>query len=436
MRERAYSIVFETLENEKYSDALLHAMFRAENLLDRDKKFIKRLAYGTIERGIELDFRINCFSKIPVKKMHPVVRTVLRMAVYEIYYMEQIPEGVSCHEAVELVKKKGGNKFSGFVNGILRNMIREQKDIVLKEDWVRFSLPKELMTHLQDSYGKKTAAKIAEAFLVREGKVTLHIDKNKIAKNAYIDLLEKNDIAWKEAVYADDAVVLERVSDIASLPGYREGYFFVQDESSMLPVMCSGIKPGDTVVDICSAPGGKTMHALILLGGEGTISSRDVSRKKVDKIKENIARMGYSNCQCKVWDATVKDEAWKEQADVILADVPCSGIGIIGRKPEIKYHAMEEMESLVSLQRQICETAVSMLKPNGVFIYSTCTINKKENEENVLWLEKHCGLQRSSLNDYLPQKLHNKMTERGMLQMLPGVQETDGFFVARLIKRG
>ena len=233
-----------------------------------------------------------------------------------------------------------------------------------------------------------------------------------------------------------DAVRVKGIRDLSLLPGYREGIFFVQDESSMLPVTCSGIKPGDCVVDICSAPGGKAMHAWIQMEKKGCLSARDVKEGKVAKIRENMKRMGYDAVQTKVWDATREDKEFCLKADVILADVPCSGLGIIGKKPEIKYRGLQLAEELVPLQRKICEKSLTMLKPGGVFMYSTCTINPSENQENVAWLAEHFDLETESLNPYLPEKLQNKMTGQGMLQMLPGVMESDGFFVARLRKRG
>ena len=435
MRELAFDIIKGTLEEQGHSDQLFHEILKNNpNLAPVQKRYLKRISYGTIERAIDLDARINQFSRVKVIQMDTVVRTVLRMAAYEIFYMEQVPDSAACNEAVELTRKKKKEKYVGFVNGVLRNIIRNKDKIDIKADWVKVSLPENLMIHLTEQYGKKTAKKIGNAFLERSGSVTLHIQTDRILVEKYTEMLKEREIFCEPGYYMEDALIVTGVNDVSLLPGYEEGYFFVQDESSMLPALCAGIKKGDIVVDVCSAPGGKTLHALQLLQGEGMLSARDVSEAKVHRIQENIKRMKYNNVECKVWDATTEDISWKEKADVVLADVPCSGIGIIGRKPEIKYRAMSEIESLVPLQREICESVVKMLKPGGTFIYSTCTINKKENEENVLWLQEKLGLKLSSLDEYIPESLHNKMTAEGMLQMLPGVQKSDGFFVARLIK--
>ncbi len=435
MRELAYTIVYGTMELDGYSNHLFHNVLKTnQDLINKQKNFVKRLAFGTIERCVELDIRLNQISRIPVNKMDCSVRTILRMAVYEIYYMEQVPVEVSCHEAVELVKRRKLHSAVGFVNGVLRNLIRQKDTIVVKEDYGKVCLPQRLYEHLADQYGKKTAKKIGAAFLNRSGEITLHIQTDRISSDEMQGLLKEADICCREGYYSRECLIVSGVHNVASLPGYQEGYFFVQDESSMLPVWCAGICPGDVVVDVCSAPGGKALHVLQNLKGEGFLSARDIHLHKVDRIKENMTRMKYSNAECKVWDGTVPDSEWDEKADVLLLDVPCSGIGIIGKKPEIKYHAMEQIDTLVSLQKKICENSLSMLRPGGTLIYSTCTINRAENEENIMWMEEYLGLKRESLDDYLPQSLQNKMTAEGMLQMLPGVQKSDGFFVARLKK--
>lgn len=435
MRELAFIIVSETMESEGHSDQLFHKVINSkQDLTNQQKNFVKRLSFGTIERCIELDIRLNMISRIPVKKMDATVRTILRMAAYEIYYMKQVPVEVSCHEAVELVKRKNLYTAAGFVNGVLRNLLRQKDSLDVKEDYGKVCLPKPLFEHLCGQYGKKTANKIGKAFLERSGEITLHIQTDRISVEKYREMLRNLNISCESGHYSKEALIVSGVSNVATLPGYEKGLFYVQDESSMLPVLCGNITPGDFVVDVCSAPGGKTLHALQRLQGKGFLSARDVSLHKVNKIKENITRMHYTNVECKVWDGTVPDISWKEKADVLLLDVPCSGIGIIGKKPEIKYHAMEQADALIEIQRKICENSIAMLKPGGTLIYSTCTINHGENEENVYWLEEHLGLKRDSLDDYIPESLKNKMTAEGMLQMLPGVQKSDGFFVARLIK--
>ncbi len=437
MRGPAYDIVWETLEAGGHSDAAFHRIAEADKSLTvSQKSFIKRLSYGTIERAVEADWILSQFSRARVDRMDAPVRTALRMAVYELFYMDQVPERATCYEAAELLKKKGAGRHVGFVNGVLRNILRHPEKRDEEADWARLSLPISLMEHLISQYGKKTARKIGEAFLERGGEITLHLQPDRVSRTDYMKLLREQGISCREGLYMGNACLARGVRDIAALPGYREGMFFVQDESSMLPGVCSGIRPGDRVIDVCGAPGGKSLHALELLRGDGRVSVRDVSEKKVHTIRENIERMRYENVECKVWDATREDAAYREWADVVLADVPCSGIGIIGRKPEIKYRALEQTETLVPLQRKICENAVRMLRPGGALIYSTCTIHRRENEEQAAWIQDHLGLRPESLDSFLPEVLKNRQSARGMLQMLPGIHGSDGFFVARFVKEG
>lgn len=433
MRELAYEIVCGTMEEDGHSDELLHrCLEKNKDLSDPQKKNLKHLSYGTIEHCIELDAILNQYAKIKVHRMEQPVRTVLRMALYEIRYMDQIPESASCNEAVELVRKKGAGRYASFVNGILRTIVRQKDSIEIHKDWVKYSLPKELMDHLCDCYGKKTAKKIAVAFMERRGETTIHIRTDRISVEAYREKLDRAGIMYRPGYYLNEALILERAGDLHYMPGYEEGLFFVQDESSMLPVQCAGIQPGDRVMDVCSAPGGKAVHALMKLAGKGELLARDIGQAKISRIRENMKRMAFSNVTVRMWDAAVPDPAYRGKADVVLADVPCSGIGIIGRKPEIRYHALERAKELVPLQRRICRASVELLKKDGVMMYSTCTINPEENEENVRWMEEELGLRRESLDPYLPEELRSRMTQDGMLQILPGIHQGDGFFVARL----
>lgn len=434
MRRYAYEIVSAVMEEGEHSDEVFHRITDTHrDFSPQQRRYLKRLSYGTIERCVELDEILGRFSRVRLAEMDVEVRTVLRMALYEIRYMSQVPDAVACYEAVELLKKVGGTH-AGFVNGVLRRILREGYEPDPGKPWLALSLPKELYDLFCGQYGKKTAGRIGQAFLEKSGDMALHIVTDRISVREYGALLDEMGVAWRPGFYHEEALILSHVSDVQALPGYEEGWFFIQDESSMLPAKAAGIGPGDVVADVCSAPGGKAIHAMLLQRGRGCVSARDVSEGKRRRMLENFKRMQLKPAECKVWDGTKPDPQWRERADVVLADVPCSGLGLIGRKPEIKYHALERAEDLIPIQRKICEASAAMLKKGGVFLYSTCTIHRRENEENVDWLEENCGLRRESLDPYIPGKLCNRMTCQGMLQMLPGLQESDGFFLARLRK--
>ncbi len=434
MRKRAYEIVYGVLEEQGHSDVIFHRITDGmKTLTVQEKRFLKRLSYGAIEWAVESDAYIRHFSSLSVRRLEPSVRTVLRMALYEILHMDTVPEAVSCHEAVELLKSVAGERYAGFVNGVLRSVLRQRDEVRLRP-WEELALPKNLYEYFLDRYGKKTTKKLANAFLERQPEVTIHIDSNKISVREYEEHLQSCNLQSASGHYMRDSFLIRHCEDVRSLSGYEEGWFFVQDESSMLAVLCADIQSGDTVVDVCASPGGKSMHALLRMNGQGFLSYRDISEKKLSRVRENLRRLQYTNAKGKVWDGTRADREWRERADVVLADVPCSGMGIIGKKPEIKYHALQKVEKLVPLQREICQASLTMLRKGGVFLYSTCTICEKENEENVMWLEEHCGLKRESLDAFLPEELQNKMTAQGMIQMLPGIHKSDGFFVARFRK--
>lgn len=445
MREVAFEIIEETLEHEKHSDAVFHRLVESDSKLSRQvRNQIRRLSYGTIERAIEIDEYIDCVSKTPVKKMNSVIRTILRLGAYELFFMDSIPDSATCNEMVELAKKKGQKARTGFVNGVLRNMAREGYDKIHSQVLSKkrnpidrmsfeFSMPHELVQMLFDSYGKKTTKKILSSFY-EENPLTIRVQTMNATPEEVTEELIKVGVDVKKSSYPKEGFEISNFDRVDNLPGFEEGHFTIQDKSSMLPVMVSGIKPGDCVLDTCSSPGGKALQAVNQLGGTGLVSARDVSEKKIEKIKENAIRLRANNIEIKVWDATNPDPEWGSRADVVLADVPCSGIGVIGKKPEIKYMAMSHSKELVQIQRKIVTGAFEALKPGGIFVYSTCTIHPAENEENVKWILDHFPMKLVSLDDCLPDGLTNKLTREGMLQILPGIHEGDGFFVAKFRK--
>lgn len=448
MRKTAFDIVYGTLENEKHSDDLFHWAIGREDvnqaLTRQEKNFVRRLSYGTIERTPEMDGIINHFSKTPVKKMKPVIRTILRMGIYELIYMDSIPAAATCNEMVKLAKKKKFQHLGGFVNGVLRSVARTDKEELRRELLAEcrtaqealsftYSMPLELTTMLVKQYGKKTTEKILASFY-KDKPMTIRVQKMNADSAQVRKELEQAGVVVSLCTYLEEAFHIAGFERLETLPGFAEGHFTVQDESSMLPVLVSGIRPGNRVVDVCSSPGGKALHAVDRLRGEGMVSARDVSEKKIQKIKENAERLKAPNLDIKIWDGTCPDGSWFQKADVVIADVPCSGIGVIGRKPEIKYSALSHAGQLKPIQRQIVRNAADMVKPGGTLIYSTCTINPAENEENADWIAQELSLTPVSLDEYLPKKLQSKMTARGMLQILPGIHEGDGFFVAKFIK--
>lgn len=446
IRELAVDSLLEIVEKGKYCHLVIRDVQNKYNYMEgRDKAFYKRLTEGTLERMIQIDYILNQFSKVPVSKMKPFIRNLLRMSVYQLLFMDTVPDGAVCNEAVKLAGKRGFKTLQGFVNGVLRNIARRKQEIVypdretepLRYLSVVYSMPFWLVEKFAAERGMENTEKMLESFL-NPSFVTIRIKESSGEKEKadFLKELEKAGACAVRHPYLPYAYCLKGAEGIQNLPGFREGLFMVQDVSSMLVCEAADIKSGDKVIDVCAAPGGKALHAAEKAGKSGFVSARDLTENKAELIRDNSNRMQMKNMEVLVWDACQVREADIEQADVCLADLPCSGLGIIGKKKDIKYHASEEgTKQLGKLQREILSTVWQYVKPGGVLIYSTCTVNRRENEENVKWFLENYPFQAESLSSYLPEGLKEE-GKNGMLQLLPGIHETDGFFIARLRRNG
>lgn len=425
-REIILDILLEISGQNEYSNILITAVLNKYDYLEpREKAFIKHVAEGTLERRIQIDYVLDRYSKVPVRKMKPLIRELLRMSVYQILFMENVPDAAVCNEAVKLAKKRRFQTLQGYVNGVLRTIVREKDKIPYPErdkDIVRYfsicySMPEWLVRHFQKAYGDEKTEKILQGFLERQP-VCVRIDENleEETRKEILDAWKRDGVKVKSHPALSYAFLLEGTEGISRLYGYQEGYFTVQDVSSMMVVEKAGIQTGNVVLDVCAAPGGKTMHAACKLHGSGRVIACDVTEYKTQKIEENCERLGYENVTVRVQDARVFDETLEEKADIVIADVPCSGLGVIGKKQDIKYRVTEEsLQQITELQREIIRNVVRYVKPGGTLMYSTCTINSGENEKMVEWICEQFGFEKNR-----------------MVQLLPGIDETDGFFYARL----
>ncbi len=441
-RELAVFMLLEIIEKKRYSHLVIREVLDKYDYLDgRDKAFMKRVTEGTLERMIQLDVALNEFSKVPVSKMKPFIRTLLRMSVYQLLFMDNIPDSAVCNEAVKLAGKRGFRNLQGFINGVLRNISRNKEKIVYpdgKENQqaylsVNYSVPEWLTAHFLKEYGMERTEKMFVSFLAASP-VTVRIKESLATeeKCRLLDSWRKAGILAEEHPYLSYAYRLSNLDGLQGLEGFEEGLCTVQDVSSMLVSEAADLKPGYQVIDVCAAPGGKAAHAAEKLKETGWVSARDLTEYKTSLIQTTIERMGLKNIEAVTADATVLRTADIEQADVVFADLPCSGLGIIGKKKDIKYHVTEEgLQSLVRLQREILSVVWQYVKPGGVLIYSTCTVNKAENEENANWLVQNYPFRKESMRTCLPQVLAEEEKD-GMLQLLPGIHETDGFFIAKL----
>ncbi len=410
----------------------------------RERALATRLFEGCLERMIELDYIIDSFSKTPVRKMKPVIAAILRMTVYQLRFMDKIPAGAACNEAVKLTKKYGFTGLSGFVNGVARNVARTEKIVYpdAKKDMtaylsVKYSIATMIVEQMIKQYGAELSEKIFASFLQTDKCLSLRC----MTYSTTVEWLKKcfaeADISVEDGVYSEAALRVSGMDTPERLPGFFEGAFYIQDESSMQAVLAAGLTGDEHVLDLCAAPGGKSLMAADILAvrGKGTVEARDLTEAKVALLNENKERCRAANVTVRRADATVFRKEDEEAYDVVLADVPCSGLGIIGKKPDIKLFMTTEQEAeLCGLQKEILKNAVRYVKPGGVLVFSTCTLNKDENMGGYEFLKKECGMTPESLEPFLVKELWNETVKDGYLQLIPGVHQTDGFFVARFRK--
>ncbi|MDE5932096.1 MAG: 16S rRNA (cytosine(967)-C(5))-methyltransferase RsmB [Lachnospiraceae bacterium] len=446
LREIIIEILLELERTDGYVNLMLADVLEKYDYLEpREKAFIKRVTEGCVERRIQIDYVLDGISKVTVKKMKPFIRALLRMSAYQLLFMEAVPDAAVCNEAVKLAKKRKFGSLQGYVNGVLRSLSRQKETIAYPDIEkneaeafsVLYSMPVWLTEYFLRLYGRETTEKMLQAFLERRP-VTIRLEESLTVKEreALLDSWVQKGIAVKKHPYLSYAVQIEKAEGIRHLPGYEEGLFAVQDVSSMLAVEAAGIGKEQTVLDICAAPGGKSLHAASKLAGTGSVLSFDITETKLLRMEENRRRMRRENMKTAIGDARIYKEELYQSADVVLADVPCSGLGVIGRKPDIKYHVSEQsLMEIVALQKEILRNAAAYVKPGGLLLYSTCTIAPRENEKMAEWICREFPFTPESMRAYLPGELPEELladADKGMLQLLPGVHESDGFFFARL----
>ena len=421
--------------------AIRNTLDKYQYLSRQDRAFIARVCEGTIEQMILLDYIIDCFSNVKVEKMKPVIQNILRSAVYQIKFMDTVPPSAACNEAVKLAQKKGFYSLKNFVNGVLRNIIRGIDQIeypnpanVMEYLSVKYSMPRWIVKRLVDEFGQEVTESMLQDFLKTHPTI-VRFKTNNMDPQVIIDSLTKQGVKVKPAAYLPYAYEISEFNYLLALEAFQKGWIYVQDVSSMLVAEIADPKAGDYVVDLCAAPGGKSLHISDKMGDFGMVESRDLTPAKVALIEENIHRLNLINVNAIKADATAYDGGLEAKADIVIADVPCSGLGVIGKKPDIKYNLTSiQMEELTILQRKILHNAAAYVKPGGTLIYSTCTIGKKENQENIEWFVEHYPFKLESIEPYIPEELHCSSTEKGYIQLLPGIHKTDGFFLARLKK--
>ena len=431
-RETALNALIACRKEAAWSNGILKEYIARDRLDRRDAALCARLCYGVLQNRGLLDHYLKQLLTGKLKDLHPAVRDILHLGLYQIYFLDKIPQSAAVNESVDLAKKycKKQRFAPGLVNGVLRNAVRTfgtLKAPATLED--KYSHPKALVQLLGSYVGKDRL----ESMLMANNAIpqmVVQVNTLQITASALAEKLKEENVDAQPHEWLPDCLVLSGTGDLEKLNSFQKGDFYVQDGAAKLSVLCAEIPAGAKVLDCCAAPGGKSFAAA--MQGADSITSCDVHAHKIDLIRSGSQRLNLKNIEAMQQDATVFNPHWQGKMDVVIADVPCSGYGIIRKKPDIRYKDPATMRELPQLQLQILKNQARYVKPGGVLLYSTCTLVWEENEGNVkrfLAENDDFYLEKLSLPSVFP------ANTTGMLRLIPGEYDTDGFFIARLRRK-
>jgi len=450
-RQVALQVLVKIEEAGAFSNIQLNKSLQEASLTRADAGLVTEIVYGTISRKLTIDHILNqCVAK-GVKKLQLWVHQLLRLSVYQIIWLDRIPAHAVVNEAVKIAKKKGHQGISGMVNGVLRNIIRQQESFIpdklegkneVETLSIRYSFPVWLVKHFVSEYGSELAEQILHSSNIPPHS-SIRVNTTKVQQAVLIDKLSEQQIIAKPSLLAADGLVVEQGGHLAANELFNQGYYSIQDESSMLVAEVLAAKPNMRVLDACAAPGGKAMHIAERMHGKGTIYANDLYEHKALLIKQQAERLGLFNIEVSASDAALLDRAYEpESFDAVLLDAPCSGLGVIKRKPEIKWtKQQQDIEEIAKIQTNLLDVVSRLVKTGGSLVYSTCTLAKQENELQLeRFLAAHPQFQLDpNWDDSLLDRLRHagviNESFKGYIQLLPHQANSDGFFIARLIKR-
>ncbi|MBQ9096984.1 MAG: 16S rRNA (cytosine(967)-C(5))-methyltransferase RsmB [Clostridia bacterium] len=419
-RHLALSILMKTESEGAYSNIEINKTFAAADIDSRGKAFVTNIVYGVLQNKIRLDYIISQFSKLPMKKITDDVKNILRMGLYQLIFMDKVPEYAVVNESIKLVRKCKKASSAGFVNAILRGYIRNgiayPKD-ALSYECTYYSYPEWLGRLLYEAVGTDATKIMASGNMTPP--FSARVNTLKISRDEFI---EKT--GAKACTICDDGVIFESGISVSDDEMFRNGYYYPQDEASMMPAKALSPKEGETVIDVCAAPGGKTTHIAQLMGNKGKIFAFDIYKHKLKLIEDNAKRLGIDIISPVLQDASEINDEYISIADKVLVDAPCSGLGILRRKPEIKYNRTpEDLVSLSTLQQKILGSSAKYVKPGGELVYSTCTINPGENEKVI---------EEFLANNKNFELIDLDFENSPYIKLFPHIHNTDGFFIAKV----
>lgn len=443
VRQVALDVLLKIEKQQAYSHLLLNETIKNTNLAKKDVPLLTELVYGTIQNKKKLDYYLSHFSNKPLTKLEKWVLVLLRLTLYQMVFLDRIPDRAAVHEAVQIAKRKGHQGIANMVNGILRSIQRKGLpnpkliEDVVERIAVETSHPNWLIKRWMDQYGKEQTIKMGLANLSHPLH-TARVNTVKTTVDHVLQLLDEEGVQARRSDSIEESIVITDGA-IAKTTAYKNGYLTIQDEGSMLVAYALDPKEGERILDACAAPGGKTTHLSEKINHNGEIIALDIHEHKVGLIKKQQERLGISNIEAKAIDARKATHHFgKESFDRILVDAPCSGLGVIQRKPDIKWtKSLDDIERLAVIQREILESVWPLLKKNGLLVYSTCTVDKVENEQLITqFVQDHADASfDTELKERLPKPFQAIASENGWIQLFPGLMETDGFFISAVRKQ-
>ena len=454
IRETILTILVKIDSKQGFINILLSRSLDKKKISTRDAAFITEITYGVVRNRNKLDWALSQFSTKPLSETAVLIRNILRMGVYQLLFLDKVPDYAVCNESVKLAKKYGNLRISKFVNGVLRNIIRNRENIRWPDKEKEtalyistiYSHPLQIVERWLKRFGFADTVKICQA----NNKIpTLVIRTNtlKISRSDLKKMLEKEKISVREGIFTEEALYVRGLSNITKFPAYREGLFQIQDEASILVSHLLDPSPGESVIDVCSAPGGKTTHLAQLMENKGDLLAMDSNKLRLIMVKRNCRRLGIDIVKTRQNNGAILAEKYLKAADKVLIDVPCTGLGVIRRKPDLRWQTYDSkrFKQLTKLQGKILDIASNYLKIGGRLVYSTCSTEPEDNEEIVSkFLEKHPDFELEDLSKFIKERkldtyVSDQHKQEKFIQILPGISnldlELDGFFMAKIIRK-
>ena len=432
-RETALNVLIACRKEDAWSNGVLKTYLSRDRLDRREAALASRLCYGVLQNRGKLDFYLQQLLTGRLKDLHPGVRDILHLGLYQLYESDKIPDSAAVNESVSLTKKYFPKVKSapGLVNGVLRNAIRSRDTLAQPQTlWEKYSHPQSLVALLRAYVGETRL----EPMLIANNsapKTYAQVNTLKISQTELQKVLEQEGVQAQCHPWLPDCLILSETGSLEKLPSFQDGLYYIQDPAAKLSVLCAQLPQTEIeILDCCAAPGGKSFAAAMT--GKAKIISCDIHPHKAELLQKGAARLGIENLQAMVQDASVQNPDWVGRMDAVIADVPCSGYGIIRKKPDIRYKDPDSMKELPQLQLAILNNQASHVKPGGVLMYSTCTLVRRENEgvvEKFLKQNPDFVTEKLELPDVFPKN------ETGMLTLVPGEYDTDGFFICRLRRK-